>query len=191
MTGRAVQSPPGTTEGLLRSPWQWHPGTCTQRLLTVLSDSTDVSVRRASEHEAADVFSLVEEYYEAVSVVVRDTRDAIRATYLNNPGSGVWLAYDGTAAAGCILYHPLPHMGAAGEVKRLYVRPFFRHHGIATALLRALEAFAVARGDEWLYLDTNDSLHDAIQFYLWNGYVPCGRYNDNPQATIFMRKRLQ
>jgi hypothetical protein len=31
----------------------------------------------------------------------------------------------------------------------------------------------------------------AIAFCERNGYVRCPRYNDNPQATIFMRKRLK
>jgi GNAT superfamily N-acetyltransferase len=57
-------------------------------------------------------------------------------------------------------------------------------------LLTAVERCARDRGDHWLYLDTNDSLEAAIAFYERNGYSPSGRYNDNPQATIFMRKRL-
>src|SRR5205823_5504576 len=97
--------------------------------------------------------------------------------------------YFGNTAVGCILYHPLVEMGSAGEVKRLYVRPAFRQRGVARALLEHLERFAASRGDEWLYLDTNDDLRAAIAFYERNGYVRCQRYNDNPQATIFMRKR--
>jgi hypothetical protein len=30
----------------------------------------------------------------------------------------------------------------------------------------------------------------AIRLYDQLGYERCDRYNDNPQATIFMRKRL-
>jgi GNAT superfamily N-acetyltransferase len=41
-----------------------------------------------------------------------------------------------------------------------------------------------------LYLDTKDDLDPAIRFYQRHGYKRCGRYNNNPQATIFMRKRL-
>ena len=82
-------------------------------------------------------------------------------------------------------------MRAAGEVKRLYVRPGCRRHGVAQALLDALEQFASARGDDTLYLDTKDDLHAAIRFYERNGYVQCERYNDNPQATLFMRKQLR
>lgn len=148
------------------------------------------TVRRASLAEATDVFSLVEEYYDAVSVVVRDNRAKLLSDYLQNTTSGVWLAYSGTAVVGCILYHPLSDMGSLGEVKRLYVRPAFRHRGVAQALLEHLERFASSRGDEWLYLDTNDDLRAAVAFYERQGYVRCPRYNENPQATIFMRKKL-
>ena len=147
------------------------------------------SVRRASIADASDAFRLVEEYYDAVSVVVRDSRTKLMG-YLTNAESGVWLAYCGATAVGCVLYHPLPERDVAGEVKRLYVQPAFRRRRLAQRLLEDLERFSLARGDEWLYLDTNDSLQAAIEFYERNGYVRCPRYNDNPQATIFMRKKL-
>jgi hypothetical protein len=31
----------------------------------------------------------------------------------------------------------------------------------------------------------------AIRFYEQRGYERCARYNENPQATIFMRKELR
>jgi GNAT superfamily N-acetyltransferase len=146
-------------------------------------------VRRVSRAEAAEVFSLVEEYYDAVSVIARDDRAKL-LHFLADSRSGVWIAYDDANAVGCILYHPLPELGSAGEVKRLYVRPAFRRRGIAHVLLRSLEEFALSQGASSLYLDTNESLHAAVTFYERNGYVRCSRYNDNPQATIFMRKIL-
>jgi ribosomal protein S18 acetylase RimI-like enzyme len=76
-------------------------------------------------------------------------------------------------------------------VKRLYVRPAFRQRGIADKLLQALEQFASTQGAEWLYLDTSDDLKAAIAFYEGHGYLRCDRYNDNPQATIFMRKQIR
>jgi ribosomal protein S18 acetylase RimI-like enzyme len=53
-----------------------------------------------------------------------------------------------------------------------------------------LERFASERQVAWLYLDTKDDLTGAIAFYRRHNYRVCERYNDNPQATIFMRKRL-
>ncbi len=46
-------------------------------------------------------------------------------------------------------------------------------------------------GYEWLYLDTTDDMVAAQRFYAALGYELTTRYNDNPQATIFMRKDLR
>jgi ribosomal protein S18 acetylase RimI-like enzyme len=149
-----------------------------------------LTIRAVTTAEAEDAYSLIEEYYEAVHVIARDDRATI-LRYLSDPESCVVLAFDDTHPAGCILYRPLRHMGSAGEVKRLYVRPAFRRRGIAEKLLRELERFASSRGTEWLYLDTTDDLQAALAFYERHGYLRCDRYNDNPQATVFMRKRLR
>jgi len=151
--------------------------------------SPRVLIRRATSADADEAWSLVDEYYEAVHVIARDDRKKT-LEYLTNPQSGVWLAYFDSEPVGCILYRPLPHMGPSGEVKRLYVRPAFRKQGIAQRLLEALESFASGCGAESIYLDTTGDLQPALAFYERNAYLRCPRYNDNPQATIFMRKRL-
>ena len=53
-----------------------------------------------------------------------------------------------------------------------------------------LEQFARESGLEWIYLDSYDDLKPAIALYERRGYSRCDRYNDNPQATLFMRKRI-
>ena len=147
------------------------------------------TVLRATFADPANAIALIEEYYEAVQVVARDSREAM-LQYLSDPQSAVWVAYRDSIPAGCILYRPLPQIASAGEVKRLYVRPEFRGHGLAGLLLEALEQFALTQQTAWLYLDSKDDLHAAIAFYRSHGYTPCARYNDNPQATVFMRKEL-
>ncbi len=137
-----------------------------------------------------DALNLIEEYYDAIDVVVRDDRAAL-LRYLSDPDSAIWVAYAGSAPIACILYRPLTELESAGEIKRLYVRPGYRGRGVARLLLRTLEEFARKQGIAWLYLDTKDDLTDAIAFYRRHGYKPCARYNENPQATMFMRKRLQ
>ena len=148
-----------------------------------------LTIRTVTAAEADDAFSLIEEYYEAVNVIARDDRAQI-LHYMSDPRSCILLAYHGPDPVGCILYRPLSYMGSAGEVKRLYVRPAFRQRGIADKLLQALEQFASTQHAQWLYLDTTDDLKAAIAFYERHGYLRCDRYNENPQATIFMRKRL-
>ncbi len=149
----------------------------------------NLSVQRATEHRADAAFALIEEYYEAVGVIVRDDRAALEH-YLSSPDSPIWIATVNSASAGCVMLRPLPQFPHAAEVKRLYVRPAFRGLRLAYALMQAVEKHARAAGIQRLYLDSKHDLHAAIHFYLGTGYQPCPRYNENPQATIFLRKQL-
>lgn len=148
-----------------------------------------IVVYRATAELADAAFALIEEYYEAVGVVVRDDRAALEH-YLASPDSPIWIATVSGSPAGCVMLRPLPQIERAAEVKRLYVCPAFRGLGLAHALMHAVEEHARNSGLQWLYLDTKDDLHAAIHFYCSTGYEECARYNDNPQATLFLRKRL-
>ena len=152
-------------------------------------DNVNMTIRRAEMTEIEDAWTIVSEYYAAVSVIAREERQEFEAEYFGD-GSGVWLVRRGANVTGCIALRPLAAMPHAGEVKRLYVQPDARGQGIAGLLLAALEEYALAAGYEWLYLDSKDDLEAAIRFYENHGYARCERYNENPQATIFMRKRI-
>lgn len=141
-----------------------------------------------SEIDAA--CAIVEEYYEAMNVVARDTQDEFARLYFKN-GAGIWLACLEEKVVGCIALRAMSQFTDGGEVKRLYVKPEYRGRGIATALLDALQSHATNSGCRWLYLDTADNMTSAIRFYEQQGYERCARYNENPQATIFMRKELR
>jgi GNAT superfamily N-acetyltransferase len=150
----------------------------------------DFGIRRAISSEVDAAYSIVKEYYTAMSVVARDTREEFARLYFEE-GAGIWLAHVEEKVTGCIALRALPQFVASGEVKRLYVQPEFRGHGMAVALHDALETYARNFGYQWLYLDTADNMTSAIRFYEAHGYERCGRYNENPQATIFMRKELR
>ena len=100
----------------------------------------------------------------------------------------MWLAYLGEKAVGCVVLRTLGSIPFAGECKRLYVQPAVRRHRIADKLLDAQEDFARNNGLRWIYLDSYDDLKVAIALYRKRGYVSCERYNDNPQATVFLCK---
>ncbi len=151
--------------------------------------SAGMNVHRATLREVDEAYRIVSEYYEEVGVVVRDDRAAFEHEYFVD-GAGVWLATVEGKTAGCIALRRLPPLEKSGEVKRLYVRLEHRGKGIAEALLKALEAYAAEQGHAALYLDSKKDLMPAIRFYRRHGYLICERYNDNPQATIFMRKLL-
>lgn len=148
------------------------------------------SVRRASLADSAAAWTLIDEYSRGFGIVVTDDSASFRS-YLAGAGA-LWLAHDGDEVIGCVALRPLERLGPhAAEVKRLYVRPAYRGGGVAAALMDALEAGAQESGYSELYLDTKDDLADAIRFYERRGYERVPRYNDNPQATIFMRRALQ
>lgn len=136
-----------------------------------------------------DALSILGEYYEAVHVVQRDKPGSLQK-FIDAPGSGIWLAYREDEAVGCVVLRKLAGLPRASECKRLYVKPSARGQRIAEQLLDAQEAFARSQDIDWIYLDSYDELKAAIALYEKRGYQRCERYNDNPQATVFMRKYL-
>lgn len=146
-------------------------------------------VERAGVGRIEEAFAIVREYYDAVGVAVREDADGLAREYFSE-GSGLWLAIGDAQIAGCIALRPLPQYPRTGEVKRLYVRPQWRRQGVAELLLMGMEAYAREIGYRALFLDTKDDLTAAIRFYRRHGYEACERYNENPQATLFMRKNL-
>jgi DNA-binding MarR family transcriptional regulator/GNAT superfamily N-acetyltransferase len=160
------------------------------KVRSILSEpkSSPVRIVRLSKPNN-DALQLLREYYEAVNVVLRDTPEAIQKI-ICDPSGGMWIAYLEEEIVGCVILKRLGPIPLAGECKRLYVRPKARGRRIADKLLDALEDFARSNGLRWIYLDTYDDLKAAIALYRKRGYVPCERYNDNPQATVFLRKSL-
>jgi len=160
------------------------------KVRSILSEAQKPGVRIVRLSEADDDASrLLEEYYEAVSVIQRDAPEAIQQV-IGDASSGIWVAYLREKAVGCVMLRRLSSIPFAGECKRLYVRPEARGEGVAAALLDAQEAFARSKGLQWIYLDSYDDLKAAIALYRKRGYLPCERYNDNPQATVFLRKNI-
>lgn len=153
----------------------------------------DYSIRKAALPQIDAAYSIIEEYYEAAHVVARDSKEQFRAAYFCER-SGIWLAYlpenGKEMIVGCIAlreWNPAEH---SGEIKRLFVQPAYRGLGIAQALLHSLESFATTNGYKWLYLDSAPGMDAAVRLYQKNDYDPCPRYNDNPQAVIFLCKGL-
>jgi len=153
----------------------------------------EAEIWQASAREADAAFDLVREYFEAALVVSREDRREFLKAYFGK-GRGLWLARIAGESAGCVALRPWtppgePHLACA-EMKRLYVRDRFRGRGIAQRLLETAETFARQAGYVWIYLDTMAEMVTAARLYERNGYERCARYNENPQAAIFMRKNL-
>ena len=83
----------------------------------------------------------------------------------------------------------------AAEVKRMYVAPSARGHGVATALLAELEDAARRRGWTTLRLETGPRQPEAIGLYVSAGYHPIpafGAYVGDPDAehSLFFERHL-
>ena len=149
----------------------------------------EMTIRRATVEQIEQAFAMVTEYYEAAQVVAREERDAFREQYFAD-GAGVWLAMFEGKSVGCVAMRKLNGKFESAEIKRLYVRRAYRGRGVADMLLQELENYARNSAYAWLYLDTAADMVAAARFYERHRFERCEPYNDNPQAALFMRKRL-
>ena len=79
-----------------------------------------------------------------------------------------------------------------GELKRMFVRPRARGHGLARLLLDVLETEAAARSCRTVMLETGPYQPEALGLYAACGYQrrgPYGGYADDP-LSVFMEKPL-
>ena len=93
---------------------------------------------------------------------------------------------------GCVGYIRDTEDPVVAEIKRLFVSPGFRHLGVATQLMDALEAAAIEAGVTTLRLETGVHQHESVGLYFARGYVqrgPYGDYLDDPYS-VFLEKLL-
>jgi GNAT superfamily N-acetyltransferase len=148
-----------------------------------------LSIRQATEADLGPLCALLDRYYTEWDIWQRDPPEAVRAA-IDYPGLGYFIAVGEAALAGCVLLRPLPSIPRAAECKRLFIAPEFRGHGLAAALMDAAETAAHVAGLHWIYLDSKPEFTTAIALYRRRGYTEIPRFNDNAQATIFLRKSL-
>ena len=117
------------------------------------------------------------------------------------PGAGVFVvARIGGRAVGCgalrCLREPalVRELGeAVGELKRMYVAPEMRGHGIGRALLSRLEDEGRALGLTRLVLETGTRQAEALALYRSAGYVAIpayGEYAASPATSVCLTKLL-
>jgi GNAT superfamily N-acetyltransferase len=93
-----------------------------------------------------------------------------------------------TIACGAV--RPFAGSDDIAEIKRMWVRPGERGHGLGAAMLAELERISREYGYTRVRLDTNENLTPAIRMYERSAYRPIERFNDTPDATHFYEKRL-
>ncbi len=109
------------------------------------------------------------------------------------PPSGLFLvARDDGALAGAAGVRSIGEPGGGlGEVKRLWVRPDLRRHGVATRIMSALEGHAREAGFARLYLETGPRQPEAIALYRREGWVEVAAYPEgatrHPNSLLFTK----
>lgn len=96
-------------------------------------------------------------------------------------------------AVGCgaVLLHG-QQAAAFAELKRMWVVPHARGHGLGRRLIEALETAAREEGITCIRLETGIHQPEAIQLYRAQGYQPCrpfASYRADP-LSLFMEKHL-
>lgn len=90
----------------------------------------------------------------------------------------LWVAEVAGAPAGVAMLSEGGHPGVIGlrplELRRLYVDRARQNSGLGSALLKAAEADAIARGDDVMWLQVWRENTRAMTFYLRHGFVVAG-----------------
>ena len=104
-------------------------------------------------------------------------------------GGALLLAFDSSEPAGTIALRRLDR--TSGELKRLYLRPKFRGHGLGRRLLEAVIESAAAVPFHCLYADTLPSMIDALSLYQKVGFERVEAYSNTPTpGGIYLKLKI-
>jgi ribosomal protein S18 acetylase RimI-like enzyme len=139
--------------------------------------------------ELAETRRLFREYAESLGFNLHfqqfeEEMASLPGTYVPPGGALLLASWDGRIA-GCVGLRSFD--GPVAELKRLYVRPEYRSHGIGGALSRAALARARKSGYRSVRLDTLPTMQAALRLYRGLGFreIPAYRYNPIPE-TVFL-----
>lgn len=106
------------------------------------------------------------------------------------PPRGVYLlVWQGEQAVGMGAHRPLDEHRT--ELRRMFVRADARHHGVAQALLQALEQHARSQGFGQMLLETGERQAPAMRLYEAAGYQaipPFGPYVGDPVSRCYAKR---
>ena len=94
--------------------------------------------------------------------------------------------------AGCVGVRPLPGSEGVCEMKRLYVEPEERGHGVGAALALAAIKAAKEIGYRKLMIDTLPNMRMAVKLYRELGFTEAPNYYQTPvEGTMFLALDLE
>jgi GNAT superfamily N-acetyltransferase len=140
----------------------------------------------ATADDLATAFALIREYTDSLRLDLsyQDLeRELAELPGAYAPPRGrLLIAWVGGEPAGCIALRPLG--SGVCEMKRLYVRPAHRGHGLGRVLVGAVVAEARAVGYRRMVLDTLATMETARALYRSFGFRPIEPYYANPLCSV-------
>ncbi len=152
-----------------------------------------IEIRRANQHDLPALRRLFEEYAKGLGIDLAfqgfdDEVAGLPGKYAL-PEGRLLIALHDNELAGCVAMRPLAN--GICEMKRLYVRPSHRGHGIGKALVARILHEAAGAGYQAMRLDTLPTMTEAQTLYRAFGFAPIPPYYDNPiPGTVFMELLL-
>ena len=139
--------------------------------------------------DLSDVRALFLEYAAALGVDLSFQNFDDEVASLPGDYDPILLAHWNEELAGCVAMHPFGT--DVCEMKRLYVRPEFRKHGVGRSLALRIIDEARARGFRAMRLDTLPSMQNAMKLYEALGFVDIAPYRYNPiEGSRFLELTL-
>jgi len=158
-------------------------------------EAGDVIIAQAeSAAHLGAVRDLWREYWESFSLPLEfqgfgEELEGLPGVY-GAAGGALLLAFYKSEPAGTIALRRLDQ--ASGEVKRLYLRPKHRGHGLGRRLLEAVMERAAIIGYECLYADTLPVMMEALSLYQRAGFEQIEPYSKTPTpGAIYLKRRLK
>lgn len=139
-------------------------------------------VEPQSESHWAQARQLLDEYVASLNMDlsfqnIANELENFSSEYASPKGAFL-LAKENGVYVGCVGLRPFSKR--IGEIKRLYVRPLVRGHGVGRFLIHGIIAVAKQRGYTRLFLDTLPFMREAQSLYVSLGFKPTEPYRYNP-----------
>jgi len=150
--------------------------------------TVSIAIESVRQPEVVELIALSDEYMNAL--YPPEGNFAVDIDALEKPDLTFAVArLDGTIRGCCGLkFEP----DGTAEIKRLFVHPLGRGHGMAKKLMVFLETLARKKTVHTINLETGPLNVEAVELYKALGFSECGRFGDYPDNpySLFMTKNL-